>query len=85
MNEMHTTEVTAERRSRRLEESVKRKAYRVAHGLEPADGQGIELPASTRAAIGIGPAADKATTEASSDFVDFEGKKRPIKKWLGIW
>ena len=26
-----------------------------------------------------------ATPGAQGDFVDFEGKKRPVKKWLGIW
>ena len=81
MHVEHTSAETAERRKRKLEEVQKRKAYRIAHGLEKADAQGMRLddPEAARVAI------QGRDGQGSATYTDFEGKKRPIKKWLGIW
>ena len=83
MHTAHTTAEAAERRKRKLEDVQKRKAYRVAHGLEKADSQGIVLSEQgTVAAMGPGEEGERG---GDGEYVDFEGRKRPIKKWLGIW
>ncbi len=75
-----------ERRARSLEEVKKRKAYRVAHGLEKAE-EGLQLgEGSLGAMVGAGAGA-VVGDEGRLD--DQAGKppppKRPVKKWLGIW
>ncbi|EON67392.1 hypothetical protein W97_06645 [Coniosporium apollinis CBS 100218] len=79
---MHTAYITAEtqeRRRRKVEDVQKRAEYRKAHGLEGEQGLG-GWTAKTEGE-GMGPAlADDRDT-----YTDFEGKKRPVKKWLGIW
>ena len=87
MHTAHTTAEAAERRKHKLEEVQKRKAYRVAHGLEKADSQGMELGSVGAVAVG-GSAEGKEGNGDGNDgeFVEFEGRsKRPVRKWLGIW
>lgn len=81
MHVAHTSAETAERRKRNLEEVQKRKAYRVAHGLEPPDVQGMRLDDPEAARV----ASQSGEVQSSAAYADFERKKRPIKKWLGIW
>lgn len=85
----HESEETAKRRQRRIEETQKTKAYRVAHGLEPAEGQGIGLgkvgAAITGQTSGGGQELTVAEQGSGTEYVDFEGNKRRYKKWFGIW
>ena len=85
----HETEETARRRQRAIEETQKTKAYRVAHGLEPAEGQGIGLGRIGAVITGQAQGSNEelAQTEqgSGSEYVDFEGKQRKYKKWFGIW
>ncbi|KAL4870108.1 hypothetical protein BDV12DRAFT_166604 [Aspergillus spectabilis] len=83
MHVQHTSVETRERRLRRVEDAEKRRQFRVAHGLEePAEKEG-----GNEGEEGVddqSPVALEVQGEGQ-EFVDFEGKKRPVKKWLGIW
>lgn len=75
-----------EQRHRRVEDAEKRKQYRVAHGLEEAEPEkkeegGNEVDSQSPVAAVEG--AEGA--EGAKEFVDWEGNKKPVKKWLGIW
>ena len=68
LHTQRTSEETAERRRKKVEDVEKRRRYRKAHGLEK----------------------DQASESTSLDdsegvYSDFEGRRRPIKKWFGIW
>ena len=75
---------TREKRHQRIADAEKRRQYRVAHGLEePAEEQG---KTETEVVDDQSPiAADAETKQGGGEYVDWEGKKRPVKKWLGIW
>ncbi|KAK5019765.1 hypothetical protein BJ546DRAFT_928732 [Cryomyces antarcticus] len=95
----YTSAETADRRRRKVEDVQKRNEYRKAHGLDQSQGLG-GWTAKTDAE-NIGPAlntdgavtavAPAAVAEAASreggqeTYTDFVGRKKPIKKWLGIW
>lgn len=75
----HESMRVREQRHRRIEDAEKRRQYRVAHGLEEpdqADKQKAVAQDGQEPAVGGG---EKAV------FVDWEGQRRPVKKWLGIW
>lgn len=95
MHVQHESMRVREQRHRRVEDAEKRRQYRIAHGLEEepekkkegeaavegADGQSpvaVDAVAGVAGAGGVGPGTGE-------EFVDWEGKKKPIKKWLGIW
>jgi len=81
MHVEYTTIKTAEKRKIELEEASKRRAYRIAHGLEAADSPGIvptTLPAGNGAVVEDGEVAQTAQVE------EVRGPKR-YKKWFGIW
>ncbi|KAE8363311.1 hypothetical protein BDV27DRAFT_130125 [Aspergillus caelatus] len=84
MHVQHTSVQTREKRHQRIEDAEKRRQYRIAHGLEePTEEQG---KAETEVIDDQSPiAADAETKQGSGEYVDWEGKKRPVKKWLGIW
>jgi hypothetical protein len=72
-----------EQRHRRVEDAEKRKQYRVAHGLEEAepekkDESGNEVDVQS-------PVAAVEGADGKNEFVDWDGNKKPAKKWLGIW
>jgi hypothetical protein len=79
MHVQHESMLTREKRQRRVEDAEKRRQYRIAHGLEEPEDVGSRPDDSS--------AKDDASPIAGQDnsYVDFEGKRRPIKKWLGIW
>ncbi|KAL2008649.1 hypothetical protein VTN00DRAFT_6843 [Thermoascus crustaceus] len=80
MHVAHESEVAREKRHRRIEDAEKRRQYRIAHGLEePGEGDA--------GAKGDGAAAAEAEKAApgKDEYVDWEGRRRPVKKWLGIW
>ncbi|KAL8798601.1 MAG: hypothetical protein Q9182_006536 [Xanthomendoza sp. 2 TL-2023] len=96
---MHTEHIsarTAEKRRKAVEDVQKRSRYRKAHGLENEQGFGGWMAKSD--AESLGPAiptgdlhSDDGSPTAAEDestHVDFEGRKtrrRPVKRWLGIW
>lgn len=93
MHVQHTSVQTREKRMQRVEDAEKRRQYRVAHGLEePAtphtsegkDGEGQDVdeqsPVAQEGGVGSGQGQVK-----DGEYVDWEGKRRPVKKWLGIW
>jgi hypothetical protein len=85
MHVQHNSMRVREQRHRRVEDAEKRKQYRIAHGLEEA---APEKDAKDVAEVDAqSPVADAAVDvkEGAKDFVDWEGNKRPVKKWLGIW
>ncbi|KAL8674720.1 MAG: hypothetical protein Q9168_000878 [Polycauliona sp. 1 TL-2023] len=94
---MHTDHIsaeTAQRRKKKVDDVQKRSRYRKAHGLE--NEQGLGGWTAKNDADSLGPAiptgdlpsndaSPQAPVEDKSTFVDFEGKRRPVKRWLGIW
>lgn len=89
MHSEHTTQQTAERRKRNLEDVEKRKAYRRAHGLEKGEEPNEGITAASAAAVpteGQAPGqTEGGTGTGEEEYVDFERRRRPIKKWFGIW
>ncbi|CAG8323471.1 hypothetical protein PENNAL_c0017G03180 [Penicillium nalgiovense] len=83
MHVQHNSMRVREQRHRRVEDAEKRKQYRVAHGLEEAepekkDESGNEVDLQSPVAVVEG-------SEGKNEFVDWDGNKKPAKKWLGIW
>jgi len=97
MHVQHNSMLTREKRHQRIEDAEKRRRYRIAHGLEAPDDEGLALTTATedgqlddqspKAADvpEIDPAAKQAIAAAGDEYVDFEGRRKPVKKWLGIW
>jgi hypothetical protein len=96
MHVQHESMRVREQRHRRVEDAEKRRQYRIAHGLEeapekegaaPVEGadDGQSPVAVDVAAAAAGDAAGVGGPGAGEEFVDWEGKKKPVKKWLGIW
>lgn len=93
MDVQHSSVLAREKRLSQGQDMMKRRQYRVEHGLEEetherpstlGEGQGV--------AAGTGddqsPVAAEGEGEGGAgkeEYVDFEGKRRPVKKWLGIW
>lgn len=95
---------TAERRRRGVEDVQKRSTYRIAHGLEDENSQGmggwtaksdeetLGSGAKARAVgrpVGVEPGQEVETTgvvrdEERSEAL-YDNRKKPVKKWLGIW
>ncbi|KAJ5125562.1 uncharacterized protein N7443_008630 [Penicillium atrosanguineum] len=81
MDVQHNSLRVREQRHRRVEDAEKRRQYRVAHGLEEPNEsdkkaqEGKEVEVDDQSPVAI----------AEGEFVDWEGKKKPVKKWLGIW
>ena len=88
MHVQHNSMLVREQRHRRVEDAEKRKEYRVAHGLEEAEpvkkAEGVE-EVDPQSPVAVAAIAGGEGAEAAKEFVDWEGNKRPVKKWLGIW
>lgn len=76
MHVQHNSMRVREQRHRRIEDAEKRKQYRVAHGLEEEE---------TKEEVDVQSPVAAEGKEAAQEFVDWEGNKKPVKKWLGIW
>ncbi|RAH66539.1 uncharacterized protein BO66DRAFT_331123 [Aspergillus aculeatinus CBS 121060] len=90
MHVEHSSQQTREKRRQRVEDAEKRRQYRIAHGLEEASetAEGADAAAAAAApAEAVDDQSPIAREEVAGDgtYVDWEGKKRPVKKWLGIW
>lgn len=84
MHVQHESMRVREQRHRRIEDAEKRRQFRVAHGLEEPNEKDVE---KSGAGQNGGESVDVQSPVAGEggEFVDFEGKRRPVKKWLGIW
>jgi hypothetical protein len=78
---------TREKRMRGVEDAEKRRQFRIAHGLEEPSEQDLAKEAKQGEQVDDqSPIAPEARDGAvAGEYVDWEGKRRPIKKWLGIW
>lgn len=90
---------TAERRRHKVEDVRKRAEYRKAHGLGQEEGVfggwsarddgetlGMGAREAGEAQEKVGEKVQEVVEKVGGDeYVDFEGRKRPVKKWLGIW
>ncbi|KAJ5595929.1 hypothetical protein N7450_002387 [Penicillium hetheringtonii] len=76
MDVQHNSMRVREQRHRRIEDAEKRRQYRVAHGLEEPSEQDKAK---------VDDQSPVAADQGDGEFVDWEGKKKPVKKWLGIW
>ena len=96
MHTAHVSAETAEQRKRKVEDVEKRKQYRRAHGLEAKpdldngdaeshDGLLARVQGSTDAAVDPSPSAGGVNNSNAEVYADWEGRKKPVKKWLGIW
>ncbi|KAL1956931.1 hypothetical protein VTO42DRAFT_6678 [Malbranchea cinnamomea] len=91
MHSDHQTLQASEKRKRLSDDVVKRREYRIAHGLEePENNESGQKDADADADDNspVAPAAAGAAADGKNTgdyYVDFEGNKRPVKKWLGIW
>lgn len=101
-----TSAETAVRRRRGVDDVQKRSTYRIAHGLEDENSQGLGgwTAKSDEESLGPGATADGAVgrpvgvelgqEEEAEGIVKGgdrregplnEGRRKPVKKWLGIW
>ena len=80
---LHESDVTAERRARAINETMKTKAYRVMHNLEPLEGQPTEV--KILVARMRGEYIESTPGETPQIEPPAPQPKKPIKKWLGIW
>lgn len=86
-------------RQKRLDDVQKRNAYRKAHGIKDAQGvwgfgrrleyydtkEDVEKEGEkTAQSEDASPVAAEASV-GKDEYVDWQGKKKPVKKWLGIW
>lgn len=88
MDVQHNSTMTREKRLQRVEDAEKRKRYRVAHGLEEDDATSVataqekEVDDQSPVAVDVD---SKGQGQDQGTYVDWEGNKKPVKKWLGIW
>ena len=88
MDVKHKTIQAEEQRLQRFGDAYKRHQYRVAHGIKegPAIGPEANVFEERDRENAALQAAERVEQELAQDeYVDFEGKRRPVKKWLGIW
>ncbi|KAJ5773002.1 hypothetical protein N7457_007898 [Penicillium paradoxum] len=79
MHVQHNSMRVREQRHRRIEDAEKRKQYRIAHGLEEAEQEKKDVEIDTQSPVAV------EGKEGTPEFVDWEGNRKPVKKWLGIW
>lgn len=82
--------LTREKRHQRVEDADKRRRYRVAHGLEEEQEDKSQSGKEDVTAVDDqSPVArDVDSTgqgQGQAEYVDWEGNRKPVKKWFGIW
>ncbi|KAI9820587.1 MAG: hypothetical protein M1827_004956 [Pycnora praestabilis] len=97
---LHTAHITAEtqeRRKRKIDDVQKRSEYRKAHGLDKDEGFGGWTAKSEAEVMGpalvVGEGQGEGRRGGGLDgegedkgvYSDWEGKRKPVRKWLGIW
>lgn len=85
MHVQHESMRVREQRHQRIEDAEKRRQFRVAHGLEEPTEQDQERAAQQDEKQKQDEQSPIAAAAEGGEYVDWEGKKRPVKKWLGIW
>ncbi|EAW14161.1 uncharacterized protein ACLA_071940 [Aspergillus clavatus NRRL 1] len=87
MHVQHNSVETREKRLKRVEDAEKRRQYRIAHGLEePAETDGkADADADAPVVDDQSPVAVDVPASSGAEYVDWDGQKKPVKKWLGIW
>ncbi|KAI9368443.1 hypothetical protein BJX61DRAFT_218912 [Aspergillus egyptiacus] len=92
MHVQHTSVETREKRHRRVEDAEKRRQFRIAHGLEEPSEEEKADRGDAQVVDDQSPVAVEALAGAAGgqgagkeEYIDWEGKRRPVKKWLGIW
>ena len=101
MHTAYVSEQTAEHRRQKVEDVRKRSEFRKAHGLEgdksenvlggwTVKSDGEVMGPGMKESGGEGPLdreirVKREEAAREGEFVDFEGKRRPVRKWLGIW
>ncbi|KAF2145787.1 uncharacterized protein K452DRAFT_244126 [Aplosporella prunicola CBS 121167] len=96
MHAEHVSAETAERRKRKVDDIDKRNEFKRAHGIDVEEGGkgllggllgGEAKEAQAEEASPVAPAvpAPAVEGEEKTAYTDFEGRKRPVRKWLGIW
>lgn len=87
MDKEHNSVLTREKRLQRVEDAEKRRKYRIAHGLEEDSRKAAA--ASEGAVDDQSPVREEVAgskKEQGKDvFIDWEGNRKPVKKWFGIW
>ena len=83
MDKQHNSVLAREHRQRRVNDAEKRRQYRVAHGMEEPSEEDKAGQAETQAIDPQSPIAVPA--QEGETYVDFDGNKKPVKKWFGIW
>ncbi|KAJ5089778.1 hypothetical protein N7532_008462 [Penicillium argentinense] len=81
MDVQHNSMRVREQRHRRVEDAEKRRQYRLAHGLEEPTEKG-QAKVDEQSPVAV--EGDTAQVK-EGEYVDWDGKKKPVKKWLGIW
>ena len=74
MHSDHKTLEASEKRKRLSDDVVKRREYRIAHGLEEPEEGGKEGEKDDQSPVAVAEGAGEERVE-----------RRPVKKWLGIW
>lgn len=78
--------LTREKRHQRVEDADKRRRYRVAHGLEEEQEDKSKGSKDTVVDDQSPVARDvESTGQGQAEYVDWEGNRKPVKKWFGIW
>lgn len=78
--------LTREKRHQRVEDAEKRRRYRVAHGLEEEQEDKSKSGKEAAAAVDDqSPVARDVGSTGRDEYLDWEGNRKPVKKWLGIW
>ncbi|KAG6991331.1 hypothetical protein G7Y79_00053g088140 [Physcia stellaris] len=94
------SQVVAEMRQKRLDDIEKRNAYRKAHGIKDPQGvwgfgrrlEYYDSKEDVEKAVGevaraedASPVTAEPAAVGKGEYLDFEGKRKPLKKWFGIW
>ncbi|KAJ5899309.1 hypothetical protein N7495_004053 [Penicillium taxi] len=78
MDVQHNSMLVREQRQGRVQDAEKRRQYRVAHGMEEA-AEADKAAVDTHSPVAVDEGLKKG------EYVDWEGNRKPVKKWLGIW
>lgn len=81
MHVQHESMRVREQRHRRIEDAEKRRQYRIAHGMEEPNEKDIQAQEQAKTTID----EQSPVAAGNGEYVDWDGKKKPVKKWLGIW
>lgn len=90
MDVEHKTVQAEEQRLQRFGDAYKRHQFRVAHGMKEGPAVGPETNVfeerdRENAKMGQEQEQEQEQGQSQEEYVDFEGQRRPVKKWLGIW